>query len=71
MQQHLIDAAFGAVADGENPVSVPGHRRQRIMARSEALSKPAPHWALFLPEVCEANGVTERTFLNCCQRNFG
>ena len=29
-----------------------------------------PHCALFLPEVCEAIGVTECTFLNCCQRNF-
>ena len=70
LQQHLIAAAFGAVADTDDQVSVPGHR-QRIMARFETVIEASPDRALFLPEVCEAIGVTERTFLNCCQRHLG
>jgi AraC-like DNA-binding protein len=71
LQQRLIEAAFGAVSDAHDPVSVPGHRRQRIMARFEALIEANPDRALFLTEVCEAIGVTERTFRNCCQRDLG
>jgi hypothetical protein len=66
LQQHLIEAAFSAVADADDQVSVPSHHRQRIMARFEALIEANPDRALFLPEVCEAIGVTERTFLNWC-----
>ena len=70
LQQHLIEAAFGAVAGANDPVSVPGHHRQRIMARFEKLIETDPDRALFLTEVCQAIGVTERTFRNCCQRNL-
>jgi len=41
------------------------------MARFEALIEANPDQALFLTEVCEAIGVTERTFRNCCQRDLG
>jgi AraC-like DNA-binding protein len=71
LQQRLIEAAFGAVADADEEVSVPGHRRQRIMAQFEMLIEASPDRALFLTEVCEAIGVTERTFRNCCQRDLG
>jgi len=71
LQQHLIEAAFGAFADGNDQGSIPGHRRQRIMARFEALIEANPDRALFLTEVCEAIGVTERTFRNCCQQDLG
>jgi AraC-like DNA-binding protein len=71
LQQHLIEAAFGAVADANDQVSVRGHHRQRIMARFEALIEANPDRAHFLTEVCEAIGVTERTFRNCCQRDLG
>jgi AraC-like DNA-binding protein len=71
LQQHLIEAAFSAVSDAHDPVSVPGYRRRRIMARFETLIEANPDRALFLTEVCEAIGVTERTFRNCCQRDLG
>jgi AraC-like DNA-binding protein len=71
LQQHLIEAAFSAASDADDPISVPGHRRQRIMTRFETLIEANPDRALFLTEVCEAIGVTERTFRNCCQRDLG
>jgi AraC-like DNA-binding protein len=71
LQQHLIEAAFGTVADADNQVSVSGHRRQRVIARFEALIEANPDRALFLTEVCEAIGVTERTFRNCCHQDLG
>jgi AraC-like DNA-binding protein len=71
LQQHLIEAAFGLLAHADDQISVPGHRRQRIMARFEALIEANPDRALFMTEVCEAIGVTARTFYNCCKHDLG
>jgi AraC-like DNA-binding protein len=71
LQQHLIEAAVGVLAHADDQVSVPGHHRQRIMARFEALIEANADRALFVTEVCEAIGVTGRTFYNCCMHDLG
>ncbi|WP_029078291.1 helix-turn-helix domain-containing protein [Bradyrhizobium sp. th.b2] len=71
LQQHLIEAAFGVLAHADDQISVPGHHRQRIMARFEALIEANADRVLFVTEVCEAIGVTGRTFYNCCMHDLG
>jgi AraC-like DNA-binding protein len=41
------------------------------MARFEALIEANPDRAMYLTEVCQAVGVTERTFRTCCQDYLG
>jgi AraC-like DNA-binding protein len=71
LQHHLIEAAFAAAGRGEDLGSVRGYHRQRIMARFEALIEANPDRALYLAEVCDAVGATERTFRMCCQQTLG
>ena len=71
LQQHLIEVAFAAIGETFDQRSLQDRHHQRVMARFEALIEANPDRALYLTEVCEAAGVTERTFRNYCQRDFG
>jgi AraC-like DNA-binding protein len=70
LQQHLIGAAFAAIPDSGGE-TVRHHYRQRVMARFEALIEAKPDQSLYLAEVCDAIGATERTFRAACQQTLG
>ena len=70
-QQHLISAAFAAIAGGTDQRSAYAHHRQRIMARFEALIEANRDRTLYMAEVCEAVGATERTFRNLTYDSLG
>jgi AraC-like DNA-binding protein len=71
LRHHLIQAAFAAIGGSHSHVSVRGCHIRRIMARFEALIEANPDRAMYLTEVCQAVGVTERTFRTCCQDYLG
>jgi AraC-like DNA-binding protein len=71
LQHHLIQAEFAAIGGGRSHVSVRGCHIRRIIARFEALIETNPDRAMYLTEVCQAVGVTERTFRTCCQDYLG
>jgi AraC-like DNA-binding protein len=70
-EQTLVQAAFACMAQGTHYESVPGHQRARVLARFEAILEASPDTTLFIPEICEAIGVSGRTLRICCAEALG
>lgn len=71
LEQHLIAAVFAAISGAEELGSLQRYHRQRVMARFEDLIEANPDRPIYLPEVCEAVGVTPRTLNNYCLEHLG
>ena len=72
LEQALIEAMVGCISGddtGEDRASK--RRHERIMRRFHLLVNQHPDQPLYLPEVCKAIGVSERTLRMCCQEQLG
>jgi AraC-like DNA-binding protein len=72
LEQALIEGMVGCVTGGETGEDRASQRRhERIMRRFHLLMNQHPEQPLYLPEVCKAIGVSERTLRMCCQEQLG
>jgi AraC-like DNA-binding protein len=72
LEQALIEATvscLGKREPGEDRSAL--RRHAAIMRRFRRLAEEKPDEALFIPEVCAAIGVSERTLRTCCQELLG
>jgi AraC-like DNA-binding protein len=72
LEQSLIEAMIDSLRTGELREDKAAERRhQVIMRRFYAVLEANPERSLYLPELCAAIGVTERTLRRRCQEQFG
>jgi AraC-like DNA-binding protein len=72
LEQTLIGAIVGCLSPHDISVSTAAHRRhRRIMNRFHQILDTNPDRALFLPEMCAALHVPERTLRLCCHEMLG
>jgi AraC-like DNA-binding protein len=72
LEQQLIHVMVRCLAEGAAVESSTGGRRHdAIVARFEGLLEANPDRPLYLPEICAAIGVAERTLRACCEEHLG
>src|SRR5258708_1988964 len=72
LEQHLIHVMGGGLAEGAAvETSTGGRRHDAIVARFEAFLEANPDRPLYLPEICAAIGVAERTLRASCEEHLG
>jgi AraC-like DNA-binding protein len=71
MEQELLRTMTYCLADHRAPETVRTHRRIPVMRRFEQVIGERPGEPMYLPEICAAVGVTERTLRNHCMRYLG
>ena len=72
LEQTLIGAIVGCLSPHDFSVATAAQRRHRtIMDRFHQILDANPDRALFLPEICAALHVPERTLRLCCQQMLG
>ncbi len=72
LEQTLISALFGCLETGDaTEESTARRRHDAIMRRFYRALEEDPDRALYLPELCAAIGVPERTLHACCQEHLG
>ncbi len=72
LEQALIEAMVACL--GNNDVrddSVAQRQHELIMRRFRRMVEEKPDQPLYIPELCRAIGVSERTLRACCQEQFG
>jgi AraC-like DNA-binding protein len=72
LEQALIEAMIGCLGNvevGEDRVAQRQH--ELIMRRFRRMVEENPYESLYLPEICTAIGVSDRTFRRCCQEHLG
>jgi AraC-like DNA-binding protein len=72
LEQALVEAMIGCLGAGEVGEERSALRQHaKIMRRFHRAVEEQPDQALFLPELCTAIGVSERTLRMCCQEQLG
>jgi AraC-like DNA-binding protein len=72
LEQALIEAMVSCLGTGEVGEDRAALRRHAlVMHRFHRAVKENPDQALFIPELCKAIGVSERTLRICCQEQLG
>jgi AraC-like DNA-binding protein len=72
LEQRLIHLMVGCLTEGvPSPMTSGGCRRDNIVGRFEAYLEAHPGKPLYLPEICAAIGIAERTLRGACQENLG
>jgi AraC-like DNA-binding protein len=72
LEQALIEAMIGCLSQGEvGEDSVARRQHELIMRRFRRVVEENPDHPLFLPEICTAIGVSDRTLRLCCQEHLG
>ena len=72
LEQALIAAMVGCIASANTGEDAAARRRhEAIMRRFHRALEADPDRALYLPELCAAIGVPERTLRVCCQEHLG
>ena len=72
LEQALIEAMVGCIVGGDAGEDRASKRRHdHIMRRFHLLMDGQPDQPFYLPEICEAMGVSERTLRICCQEQLG
>jgi AraC-like DNA-binding protein len=72
LEQAMTLAIAHCVADAGEPHGDAAWRRREILIRRlRAFVAANPDKALYIPEICEAIGVSDRTLRACCQDYFG
>jgi AraC-like DNA-binding protein len=72
LEQALIGALVGCLADGEarkNGLAQGQHAI--VMRRFRRVVEENPEEPLYIPEICKAIGVSDRTLRMCCQEHLG
>src|SRR5262249_9736941 len=72
LEQSLIEALVGCLGRAEARECSSSHRRHyAIIRRFHAALDEGRGRALYLPELCAAIGVSQRTLRRCCYDQFG
>ena len=72
LEQVLIEAMIGCLGEGEAREERMAQRQHElIMRRFRRVLEENPDDALFLPEICGAINVSDRTLRLCCQEHLG
>lgn len=72
LEQALIEALVGCLGDGEVREDRSALRQHAlIMQRFRRASEENPDQALYIPELCAAIGVSDRTLRICCREQLG
>jgi AraC-like DNA-binding protein len=72
LEQALIEAMIGCLGHGEvGEDSVAQRQHELIMRRFRRVVEEHPDQSLYLPEICTAIGVADRTLRLCCQEHLG
>ena len=72
LEQVLIEAMIGCLGEGEaREDSTAQRQHELIMRRFCRVLEENPDDPLFLPEICGAINVTDRTLRLCCQEHLG
>ena len=72
LEQALIEAMIGCLADGEGREdSLAQRHHELIMRRFRRVVEEHPEEPLYIPEICKAIRVSQRTLLACCQEHLG
>jgi AraC-like DNA-binding protein len=72
LEQALIEAMVGCLHNNKAPEdSVAQRQHELIMRRFRRVVEENPDQPLYIPELCKAIGVSERTLRVCCQEQLG
>jgi AraC-like DNA-binding protein len=72
LEQALMEAMVGCFGNNEAPEdSVAQRQHELIMRRFRRVVEENPDQPLYIPELCKAIGVSERTLRVCCQEQLG
>jgi AraC-like DNA-binding protein len=72
LEQALIEALVDCLAYGERrEPSLAQGQHPMVMRRFRRIVEESPDQPLFIPEICKAIGVSERTLRMCCQQHLG
>jgi AraC-like DNA-binding protein len=72
LEQALIEAMVGALANREEHDDSLAHGQHAIvMRRFRGVVEESPEEPLYIPEICKAIRVSERTLRMCCQEYLG
>jgi AraC-like DNA-binding protein len=72
LEQALIEALVGCLGEGEVREDRSALRQHAlIMRRFRRAVEENPDQALYIPELCKAIGVSDRTLRSCCQEQLG
>jgi AraC-like DNA-binding protein len=72
LEQALIAAMIGCLGNDEaREDSVAQRQHELIMRRFRRVVEENPGQPLYIPELCKAIGVSERTLRVCCQEQLG
>jgi AraC-like DNA-binding protein len=73
LEQALIQALIGCITVSDRPSEEPPSRRRRrlVVEQFRAVLKANVGQAIYLPEVCAALGVSDRTLRACCNEYLG
>src|SRR5271166_4089765 len=72
LEQALIEAMVACLGNGEIGEDTAAKRRlELIIRRFRGVVEEHPGQVLYLPEICAAVGVSDRTLRTCCQEHLG
>jgi AraC-like DNA-binding protein len=72
LEQALIEAMLGCLGNSEaREDTVAQRQHELIMRRFRRVVEENPDQPLYIPELCKAIGVSERTLRVCCQEQLG
>jgi AraC-like DNA-binding protein len=72
LEQELIEAMISCLADGEvREDSVAQRHHEIVMRRFRRVVEENPGEPLYIPEICKAIRVADRTLRLCCQQHLG
>ncbi len=72
LEQAFVEATFGCLDTGESESQTWAQQRHSIIMRwFRRVLEEQPDRALYVPEICAAIGVPERTLRLCCQEHLG
>jgi len=72
LEQELIETMISCLADGEvREDSVAQRHHELIMRRFRRVVEENPGEPLYIPEICKAIRVADRTLRLCCQQHLG
>jgi AraC-like DNA-binding protein len=72
LEQALVEAMVGCLSKSEvREDSVAQRQHELIMRRFRRVLEESPAQPLYIPEICSAIGISERTLRVCCHEQFG
>jgi AraC-like DNA-binding protein len=72
LEQALVEAMIGCLSKSEaRDDSVAQRQHEMIMRRFRRVLEENPGQPLYIPEICKAIGVSDRTLRVCCQEQLG